>query len=279
MSAVSVLRPDARGRQTAARREAVATFAASASSQARPTRRDMGRTTSARGSVRQQHRAVEPAGEEHRRRPSGLRSTGYSAKTCIRHQTHRLLLRPPTARLRRHLQTSARPQRRRRKSRCGPTRSTTATWSCDFSRHQADRQGLDRPRARSQDDPAPRRSARRAAAAARRADVRRATAIPRWSISPNCSTTTPTPRGFRSCASPCGKPRRHLPPTAGQRRERSAGETNRRARFAVFDLDGTLIDSRRDLSDSANEMLAEIRRCATERRNIVAWSAAARRRW
>ena len=35
------------------------------------------------------------------------------------------------------------------------------------------------------------------------------------------------------------------------------GEANRRGRFAVFDLDGTLIDSRRDLSDSANEMLAE----------------------
>ena len=27
-------------------------------------------------------------------------------------------------------------------------------------------------------------------------------------------------------------------------------------RLAVFDLDGTLIDSRRDLADSANEMLA-----------------------
>ena len=30
----------------------------------------------------------------------------------------------------------------------------------------------------------------------------------------------------------------------------------RRTRLAVFDLDGTLIDSRRDLADSANEMLA-----------------------
>ena len=47
----------------------------------------------------------------------------------FRHQAHRLLLRPSPARLRRHLQASARPQRRRGDR--GPHRisSTPATWS------------------------------------------------------------------------------------------------------------------------------------------------------
>ncbi len=48
------------------------------------------------------------------------------------------------------------------------------------------------------------------------------------------------------------------------------GEANRRTRFAVFDLDGTLIDSRRDLSDSANEMLAEYGAAPLSEENITA---------
>ena len=45
------------------------------------------------------------------------------------HQAHRLLLRPSAARLRRHLQAPARPQRHRRDRGPHRSRSTTATWS------------------------------------------------------------------------------------------------------------------------------------------------------
>jgi phosphoglycolate phosphatase len=48
-------------------------------------------------------------------------------------------------------------------------------------------------------------------------------------------------------------------------------------RFAVFDLDGTLIDSRRDLADSANEMLAGYGAAPLDEERIasmVGWGAA-----
>src|SRR5688572_33105300 len=78
----------------------------------------------------------------------------------LRYQADRVLLRPSADELRRHLPSSARPQRRRR-DRHPLRHARPSQYGDGLLRHQAHRQGLDRPRAGSQDDPADRRSARR----------------------------------------------------------------------------------------------------------------------
>ena len=147
--------------------------------------------------------AVETARQHHETRKRHVFS----------HQENRVLLRAPAARLRRHLQAPARPQRGGR-DRGAQRLARQPQHGVRFLRHQAHRQGLGRSRARSQDDP-PRRTIRWSGRCRGLASLcSSCRAIPPWSISPNCCTTTRIRRGFLSCASRCGKRPRRSPPTA-----------------------------------------------------------------
>src|SRR5688500_3123129 len=170
--------------------------------------------------------------------PTDQRSniTGY----VLGHQADRFLLRPPSARLRRRLQTSAWPQRSRR-DRCRVRHARFAQHGHRLRRHQARGQGLDRPRARSQNDSEARRSAGEADAGARRAYL-----PPRQQSDGGAHRAT----GLRRVAltgTPCH---------AGHRLG-NADFVGDLRRLIVFVRDGTLVDSRRDLADSANALIVE----------------------
>src|SRR5215218_9080667 len=100
---------------------------------------------------------------------------------------------------------------------------------------------MDRSRARSPDDPAARRSARPTAARARGADV---------SARQQSNSRADRAPDFRRVprTGPARHPGDHLGNTD------VVGDIHR---LIVFDLDGTLVDSRRDLADSANELIVE----------------------
>src|SRR5688572_31621067 len=101
---------------------------------------------------------------------------------------------------------------------------------------------MDRPRARSQDDSEARRSAGEADAGARRADL-----PPRQQSDRGAHRATDLRRVARTGTA------RH----AGHRLG-NADLVGDLRRLIVFDLDGTLVDSRRDLADSANELIVEL---------------------
>ena len=79
-------------------------------------------------------------------------------------------------------------------------------------------------------------------------------------------------RDCRSSASRSGRRRRRSPSTG------VGSLTSRRSVSIVFDLDGTLVDSRRDLADSANALLESCGRAPLPRSASAAWSATARPR-
>src|SRR6266545_1739259 len=102
---------------------------------------------------------------------------------------------------------------------------------------------MDRSRARSQDDSSPRRSVGKAAPVARRAHLPR--------------RQQPDRREDRAAHL------RHVARAGTARRARHrlgdayvVGHLHRR--LIAFDLDGTLIDSSRDLADSVNELLGDL---------------------